>query len=177
MILRTRAPLRKWSTAGNELLRTSSGVVFLDQGLPGEEVTYEITQRQKGTQYGRVRDIASSSPHRQPADCALFPKCGGCNLIDATEEHRRQIKTAMLHDVLKRVGKWTDEQLEKVNELRGETQPLGRIRATFHVAPSGRARLFRARKSRNRPFEAMPGPAPPPAKLVATPEANQLGAL
>ena len=129
--------IEKVVNGGKRLLRSPNGVVFLDGGLPGEEVLFEVQQKQKGTQYGKTLEVLKASPHRQASDCEIFPACGGCNLIDADPSHRRQIKTDMLMDVLKRMGKWDDGQLAKVKPLRTPHENGGRIRATLHVSPSG----------------------------------------
>ena len=129
--------IEKIVNGGKRLLRSQSGVVFLDGGLPGENVLFEVQQKQKGTQYGKTLEVLNASPHRQQSDCNIFPVCGGCNLIDAEPSHRRDIKTNMLMDVLKRMGKWDDTHLAKVKPLRFPDESGGRIRATLHVALSG----------------------------------------
>ena len=46
--------IEKIVPGGLRLLRSEKGIVFLNKGLPGEEVSYHITRKQKGTSYEMV---------------------------------------------------------------------------------------------------------------------------
>lgn len=79
--------------------------VFLPLVLEGERVEAEITEQKPGFARARADKIVEASPHRIEPGCPYFGQCGGCHYQHADYEHQLQIKSAILRETLRRVGK------------------------------------------------------------------------
>jgi len=79
--------------------------VFLPFVLEGERVEGEITEQKPGFARARAQKVLEASPHRVAPACPYFGQCGGCHYQHASYEHQLQIKSAILRETLRRVGK------------------------------------------------------------------------
>jgi len=92
--------------------------VFLPFVLEGERVEAEITEQKPGFARARAEKIEEASPHRVAPGCSYFGECGGCHYQHADYEHQLQIKSAILRETLRRVGK-----IELDQEIRVHASP------------------------------------------------------
>ena len=79
--------------------------VFLPFVLEGERVEAEITEQKPGFSRARAGKIIEASSHRIEPKCPYFGECGGCHYQHADYEHQLQVKSAILRETLRRVGK------------------------------------------------------------------------
>jgi len=79
--------------------------VFLPFVLEGERVEAEITEQKPGFSRARAGKIIEASSHRVEPKCPYFGECGGCHYQHADYEHQLQVKSAILRETLRRVGK------------------------------------------------------------------------
>ncbi|HWO93374.1 MAG TPA: class I SAM-dependent RNA methyltransferase [Dehalococcoidia bacterium] len=93
---------------GYALGRYDGQVVFAAHGIPGEDVTVEITQRRQDYLVGRVVEVHEASPARVDAPCQYYGRCGGCQLqhIDYAEQLR--LKTHIVREQLRRFAHLSD---------------------------------------------------------------------
>lgn len=80
-------------------------VVFLPFVLEGERVEAEITEQKPGFARARANEILEPSPHRIAGACPYFGECGGCHYQHTSYEQQLRIKSAILRETLRRVGK------------------------------------------------------------------------
>ena len=92
--------------------------VFLPFVLEGENVEAEITEQKPGFARARAGKILDPSPHRVATACPYFGQCGGCHYQHASYEHQLEIKSAILRETLRRVGK-----IELAQEIRVHPSP------------------------------------------------------
>ena len=92
--------------------------VFLPFVLEGERVEAEITEQKPGFARARAEKVLESSPHRVQPGCPYFGQCGGCHYQHADYEHQLQIKSAILRETLRRVGK-----IELAQEIHVHASP------------------------------------------------------
>lgn len=78
---------------------------FLPFVLEGERVEAGITEQKPGFARARAEKILEASPHRVEPGCPYFGECGGCHYQHASYEHQLEIKSAILRETLRRVGK------------------------------------------------------------------------
>ena len=90
---------------GRALLRTADGVVFARGGLPGERVLVRIERAARGVRHGVAVERLTSSPDRVVPDCALHPRCGGCDLLDLAAPASAGVKVEIVRDALTRIAK------------------------------------------------------------------------
>ncbi|MBI1823034.1 MAG: 23S rRNA (uracil(1939)-C(5))-methyltransferase RlmD [Nitrospirae bacterium] len=90
---------------GKGLARLEDKVVFIPYVLPQEEVKIEIKEVKKDYLLAEKISLLSSSPIRTVPPCPLFEKCGGCQWQMIDYPHQLQIKTELLVESLRRIGK------------------------------------------------------------------------
>jgi 23S rRNA (uracil1939-C5)-methyltransferase len=108
---------------------------FLPFVLEGERVEAAITEQKPGFAHARVEKIIEASPHRVQPACPYFGECGGCQYQHASYEHQLQIKSTILRETLRRVGK-----IEFVDEVH------------VHASPPWNYRNRTRMRLRSRPF-------------------------
>lgn len=147
---------------GLGLLRDNEGVVLSRGGLVGERVRVEVESRRGGVRQGSVVHISARSPERVSPDCAAHPRCGGCDLLFASEQAQGDVKQQIVEDALRRIARLDEEQLSRVRPL--ERAPLfagARRRVRLHIDDAGAIGFF-ARGSHDLvPLEQCPALAAP----------------
>ncbi|GGK38879.1 23S rRNA methyltransferase [Pilimelia terevasa] len=123
-------------------------VVFVRHALPGEEVLAEVTEVQRGFLRADAVRVLTPSPDRVPAPCRFAHPggCGGCDLQHASRDAQLRWKTAVVRELLARLGGVGADDLDaldpRVEALPGDADGLGwRTRVRYAVAASGRAGL------------------------------------
>jgi len=108
--------------------------VFLPFVLEGERVEAEITEQKHGFSRARAGKIIEASSHRVEPKCPYFGECGGCHYQHADYEHQLQVKSAILRETLRRVGK-----IELAQEIHIHPSPpwnyRNRIRLRVRTRP------------------------------------------
>ncbi len=98
--------LEKYTYGGDVIGRLEDGrAVFVPFGLVGEKVRVRLTEEKKNFARGEIIEILESSKDRIQAKCKHFGECGGCHYQHLPYEKQLEIKTEILIDQLKRIGK------------------------------------------------------------------------
>src|SRR5512146_67318 len=134
---------------GRGIAKLSGKTLFIEDALPGEEVTFRILKRHRDYDDARVVEVLKASPVRVIPRCKHYGICGGCSLQHLEPAAQLTAKQQTLLDNLKRIG-----GLEPDGLLPPPTGPVWdyRRRARFSVHKSGTGRVFLGFKERNRPL-------------------------
>ena len=98
--------LEKHTYGGDSMGRLPDGrAVFVPFGLAGEKVRVRLVEEKKNFARGEILQILESSPGRIQPRCKHFGECGGCHYQHLPYEKQLEIKTEILVDQLKRIGK------------------------------------------------------------------------
>ncbi|MCB1955408.1 MAG: 23S rRNA (uracil(1939)-C(5))-methyltransferase RlmD [Rhodocyclaceae bacterium] len=89
---------------GRGVCHAEGKVVFIDGGLPGEQVTYEVLRRKPRYETGDVLQVLRSSALRVPPRCPHFGHCGGCSMQHLDSAAQPAIKQRVLEDALRHLG-------------------------------------------------------------------------
>ncbi len=100
------------------LARDHGWVVFVDGGLPEEQVVVKITKRRASFAHGHVVEVLSPSPWRRCPPCPVFGECGGCSWLHIQPEAQLRFRREMLGEVFQRAG----FSSEIVNDLLGASR-------------------------------------------------------
>ena len=105
------------------------GVLFVRRALPGEVVSVRIVGRKREYAFAETMEVLSPSPRRVDPPCEVFGECGGCQLQHADYPCQLEMKTAILREAFRRIGKM---------DVAPETAPPGepfryRYRGRFRV--------------------------------------------
>ena len=125
---------------GLGLARTSSGIIFISDVLPGEVVEFEIEGKLQGVPLARPLSIVSPSEKRRTPACPYFGECGGCDWLYIDYDLQIQIKKEIFIDCLKRIGKVREiPEIECFNSPEHEY----RIRAQLKIDRYGNCGFYR----------------------------------
>ena len=119
------------------IARHEGAIVFVAGAIPGEVVEAEIEKVQRGTGWAITREVTSASPDRL-AD-APDGACGGSVLAHIRYERQLELKTAIIEDTLRRLGRIT---LDAPPPITGSPTDGYRMRARLHVR-NGKIGFFR----------------------------------
>ncbi|HLG96820.1 MAG TPA: class I SAM-dependent RNA methyltransferase [Bryobacteraceae bacterium] len=97
--------IEKLVYGGEGLARQEGKVVLIPFVAPGEVVRAEVDRVKNDVFRGRLLEVLSPAAARVEAPCPFFLRCGGCHLQHLDYRTQVEQKTAMLREVLRRVGK------------------------------------------------------------------------
>src|SRR5574341_164239 len=104
---RIRLILTDIAYGGQAIARYQGRVVFVEGGIPGEEV-WATVQPRGDYLVGRVEEVIVASPHRVAPPCPYVPACGGCQWQHIAYPHQLVLKQHILAEQLRRIGKFQD---------------------------------------------------------------------
>jgi 23S rRNA (uracil1939-C5)-methyltransferase len=89
---------------GQGVARVEGFTVFVDQGLPGQEVEAVIVRRRRRFAEARIERVLVPSPLQTEPPCEHFGLCGGCALQHLRAESQLEAKRAHVRDCIVRLG-------------------------------------------------------------------------
>ena len=89
---------------GKALARVDGKVVFVDRGVPGDQVTVRITKTNRRFAEARLTAIERPSPDRVAARCVHVERCGGCRLQELPYEAQAALKERHVREALRHLG-------------------------------------------------------------------------
>lgn len=131
------------AAGGRMIARHQGAIVFVAGAIPGEVVEAEVEKVQRGTGWALTRAVIERSPDRVPdAADGTSPSdggCGGCVLAHIAYARQRAIKSAIIEDAFRRLGRIT---LDAAVDVTASPVDGYRMRARLHVR-NGRIGFFR----------------------------------
>ncbi|MGX4642205.1 23S rRNA (uracil(1939)-C(5))-methyltransferase RlmD [Massilia sp. SYSU DXS3249] len=109
---------------------TPGKVIFVEDALPGERVSYEVKRKKKNWESGRMVTLQRASSMRVEARCEHFGYCGGCSMQHLEPSAQVAIKQRTLEDNLWHLSKVKAENI--MRPLYGPTWGY-RFRARLSV--------------------------------------------
>jgi 23S rRNA (uracil1939-C5)-methyltransferase len=134
---RVRLTIERPAAGGRMIARHEGAVVFVAGAIPGEVVDAEIEKIQRGTAWAIARDVLQRSPDR--IDGAPDGACGGSVLAHIKYERQRALKSEIIVDAFRRLGRIT---LDQPVAVTGSPVDGYRMRARLHLR-GGRIGFFR----------------------------------
>lgn len=102
---------------GFVIARHDGRAVFVRGALPGETVRARVTEVKKSYARASTVEVLEASPHRVPEACAAAAAGAGCcDLTFAAPAYQRELKAAVLQDLLVRFGGFEPDALEPTVE-------------------------------------------------------------
>ena len=134
---RLRLSIERPAAGGRMIARHEGAVVFVAGAIPGEIVDAEIEKVQRGTAWAIARDILEPSPDR--IEGAPDGACGGSVLAHISYDRQRSLKSEIIVDAFRRLGRMT---LDQPVAVTGSPLDGYRMRARLHLR-GGRLGFFR----------------------------------
>jgi 23S rRNA (uracil1939-C5)-methyltransferase len=102
---RAEALIESLDYEGHGVAHVQGKAVFIDGGLPGEQVLFRYHNKKKHYDTGRVLEVLTPSPDRVTPRCVHYGVCGGCSLQHLRPAAQLEAKQRVLRDALERIGK------------------------------------------------------------------------
>jgi 23S rRNA (uracil1939-C5)-methyltransferase len=106
-----RAVIESLDQEGRGIAHVEGKVVFVEGGLPGEEVELAVRKRKPTYDVATATAIAHPNAARVAPRCPHFGVCGGCSLQHADPALQIAAKQRALEDALERIGRVRPETL------------------------------------------------------------------
>ncbi|WP_305825157.1 23S rRNA (uracil(1939)-C(5))-methyltransferase RlmD [Massilia brevitalea] len=90
---------------------TQGKVIFVEDALPGERVSYEVKRKKKNWEAGRMVTLKKASSMRVEPRCEHFGVCGGCSMQHLEPSAQVAIKQRTLEDNLWHLSKVKAENI------------------------------------------------------------------
>jgi 23S rRNA (uracil1939-C5)-methyltransferase len=88
--------------------------VFVPNGLPGDTVEIEITQRKRTHAYGKIINLIKPSDLRGHSSCKHSQLCGGCQIIDISYDDQLKLKESIILDSIHQFFPEAKEHLKPI---------------------------------------------------------------
>ncbi len=105
--------VERLALGGRGVARVEGYTVFVERGLPGQEVEATILRRKKAYAEARVERVLRPSPQETEPRCAHFGLCGGCALQHLEYGAQLEAKRDQVRDSLIRLGGFADPVVEE----------------------------------------------------------------
>lgn len=162
---------------GHCIAHADGRTLFVRYALPGERVRARVTEVSRKIVRAEAVEVLQASPDRVAAPCPVFGPggCGGCDFQHAGVAAQRELKSQVLADSVRRIGRLDQTEVDaldlSVRELPGAPDGLGwRTRVRWSTAPDGTVGLLRHRSHDVIPVQrcliAAPGVDAPPGDGV-----------
>ncbi len=99
---------------GEGVGRVHGYVMFVRGGLPGDQLRVKVTETRGRYGRGVIESVTTPSPHRVPAPCPYFGRCGGCRLQHLDYAAQLTFKEKQVRDCLERLGAAADFELRPI---------------------------------------------------------------
>jgi 23S rRNA (uracil1939-C5)-methyltransferase len=87
-------------SSGRSVASQEGKSVYIDFGIPGEEVTYMLHRRKQGFRSGEVVEVIAPSRHRVEPFCRHHNQCGGCPWQHIDYSYQLKLKHNILCNAL-----------------------------------------------------------------------------
>jgi 23S rRNA (uracil1939-C5)-methyltransferase len=128
---------------GDAMGRLEDGrAVFVPFGLPGEKVRVRLREEKKNFARGEIIEILEPSKERIIPKCRHFGECGGCHYQNLPYEKQLTVKTEILIDQLKRIGKIENPPVKPMIACPNPWNYRNHVQ--FHLTQHGKLGYFRS---------------------------------
>lgn len=98
---------------GRGIGKINNKIIFVENALPNEIITYKIDKDKKRYFEGSVVDIIKKSNERINVKCPYYDYCGGCNLMHISYYNQLKYKEEKINNI---INKYLDNNI-KINEI------------------------------------------------------------
>lgn len=106
-------------------------VVFVEGGVPGDEIEVEFFAKKKGSWFGKIKRLIQPSVHRKDPHCRHFGVCGGCSWQHIEYKEQLHQKELWAKDALQRIAKIEDALFEPIAPAADTTFYRNKLEFTF----------------------------------------------
>jgi 23S rRNA (uracil1939-C5)-methyltransferase len=145
--------IEKMVFGGLGLARTPSGVLFVENALPGEVMKVEPGSKKHDCTVVRPVEFLKESPYRRIPSCQYAGVCGGCDWLHIDYSGQVLFKKDIIIDCLQRIGKL--KELPEP-EIFQSPEHNYRLRAQFQIDEKGHCGFFKRKSNDVVPIKKCP---------------------
>ncbi|MGH1462522.1 MAG: 23S rRNA (uracil(1939)-C(5))-methyltransferase RlmD [Neptuniibacter sp.] len=103
--------IERLSHEGRGVAKLGGKTLFIEGALPGERVSFTITQKHRRYDEAVCNEVLEASSARTNPLCQHYGQCGGCDLQHLSHEQQITTKQELVIDQLKRLGSFQPENI------------------------------------------------------------------
>ncbi len=126
---------------GKALGRLDGRVVFVDRGVPGDQVTARVTRVKSSWAEARLESLDVASPLRVAARCPHVGVCGGCRFQELEYPTQLELKQRQVRDAIERIGGIAGVRFDPIRPAPETFGYRNKMEFSFHPDADGTARL------------------------------------
>jgi len=126
---------------GQALARHEGRVVFVDRGLPGDQVRARVSRVRPRYAEARLETIEEPGPDRVGALCPHVARCGGCRFQDLDYAAQCRIKERQVRETLEHLAGMTAPPVRPLVPAPEPFHYRNKMEFTFHPDADGHALL------------------------------------
>lgn len=93
---------------GEGIAKIDGFPIFVPGVLKGEKAKVRIVKVNKNLAFGKLIEIIEEAPYREEPVCAIYKRCGGCNLQHFNYKAQLDFKKNRVKECIERIGKLED---------------------------------------------------------------------
>ncbi|MBQ3793438.1 MAG: class I SAM-dependent RNA methyltransferase, partial [Lachnospiraceae bacterium] len=111
-------------TEGEGIGKIDGFPFFVKDAVVGDRITAKVMKAKKNYAYARLEKILEPSPARVEPKCPCSRACGGCQIQAMSYEKQLEFKANKVRNNLKRIGGFSEEELNQVMQpILGMEEP------------------------------------------------------
>ena len=126
---------------GKGVARANGLVIFVEGGLPGDEVEARIVKTRGNYAEATVENLIAGSHHRVAPACEHFGRCGGCKWQNLDYSIQKKYKEDQLRKALIHVGGIADPPVEPIIGAKKIYFYRNKMEFSFHIGDKGETLL------------------------------------
>lgn len=127
------------SDRGDGVGRINGWVIFIPYAVPGDYLEIEIVDTKKNYSLAVISEIITPSLYRISPFCKYFGKCGGCSLQTVNYDYQLKMKSQLLKEVMKRIGK---VEVDNLKDFLPSPETRNYRNKVQYVACNNKERIF-----------------------------------
>ncbi len=142
---------------GQAVGRADGAVIFCAGPLPGERARVRIAGVKPKYAVGALSELLDVSPDRREPFCAVFGKCGGCQLQHLAYDAQLTWKTGVVRNALQRIGGFTGFEPARAIGMTRTRAYRNKMSLVVNAAgPGAKLGFYRQRSHGVVPIDACP---------------------
>jgi 23S rRNA (uracil1939-C5)-methyltransferase len=122
---------------GKALARHEGRVVFIDRGLPGDEIEARVTRVRRNYAEAWLGALARGGPGRVTPPCPHVLRCGGCRLQELDYGAQCRLKERQVRETLAHLGGIADPPVASITPAPAPFHYRNKMEFSFLPGPDG----------------------------------------
>ena len=123
------------SFGGSGFAKHDGAAIFVEKGIPGQEVEAFIFKKQKKFFKAKINSIIKESPDAINPKCMHFNDCGGCSFQNYDYKEQTKQKYIQVKDTLEHIGNFKNLKVNPIVKSKEQFNYRNKMEFTFSNNP------------------------------------------